>query len=245
MKIGLHDDRLLAADVTDIYLELANAARLFQAFGGTDLTRTLAGIESALVSRSVDSCNVTLAAAGVRVDVLGAAGLLKRLTGQVNVVIHALGILLCLPRILEPGEVIEYVSLGAGNTGKAFDLETNRRIAEFKFIQWRGGSEAVRQNGIFKDFYLMAEYPTEKRKFLYVLGKKHPEKFLNGRRALSSVLSHQSKLQAQFASKYGDSYRTVSEYYLPRKNDVVIEDVLPLVPELNALPPETSAELEG
>jgi len=61
--------------------------------------------------------------------VLGAAGLIKQLAGQINVVIHALGILLCLPHILRPGEVIEYVSLGAGNTGRAFDLETNLRVA--------------------------------------------------------------------------------------------------------------------
>jgi hypothetical protein len=232
----------MPTDLTAMQIELANATRLFQAFGGVGLTRTLAGIESSLVSTQIDTCAVTLATAGVNAEVLGAAGRIKRLAGQVNVVIHALGILLCLPRILQPEEIVEYVSLGAGNTGKAFDLETNQRIAEFKFIQWRGGSEAIRQNGIFKDFYLMSEYPTEKHKFLYVLGREHPAKFLNGRRSLSSVLSHHSKLQKQFAEKYGEQYRTVREYYLPRKDDVFIEDILPLVPELNALPAE-SAEL--
>ena len=79
-----------------------------------------------------------------------------------------------LPHILEPDERIEYVSLGAGNTGKAFDLETDRRNAEFKFINWRGGSEAIRENTLFKDFYLMAEHETHKLKFLYVLDTKHP-----------------------------------------------------------------------
>jgi hypothetical protein len=84
--------------------------------------------------------------------------LVKRLAREINVVIHALGILLCLPHILEPEETIEYVSLGAGNTGRAFDLETNKRIAEFKFSRWQGGAEAIRQNSLFKDFYCMAEY---------------------------------------------------------------------------------------
>jgi len=56
---------------------------------------------------------------------MAAAALMKRVAGQINVVIHALGILLCLPHILEADEVVEYVSLGAGNTGRAFDLETN------------------------------------------------------------------------------------------------------------------------
>jgi hypothetical protein len=65
-----------------------------------------------------------------------AAGLikLKRLADQINVVIHALGILVCLPHLLQPGEVIDYVSLAAGNNWQAFDPGTNRRIVEFKFI---------------------------------------------------------------------------------------------------------------
>lgn len=45
---------------------------------------------------------------------------------------------MCLPHILEPDERVESVSLGAGNTGRDFDLETNVRVAEFKFIHWRG-----------------------------------------------------------------------------------------------------------
>ena len=60
------------------------------------------------------------------------------------------------------------MSLGAGNTGRAFDLETNKRIAEFKFIRWQGGPEAIRQNALFKDFYFMAEHAGVKRKYLYV-----------------------------------------------------------------------------
>jgi hypothetical protein len=78
--------------------------------------------------------------------VLGAAGLIKQLAGQINVVIHALGILLC--HILRPGEVIDYVSLGAGNSGRAFGLETNQRIAEFKFVHWQGGAHwSTRRSG--------------------------------------------------------------------------------------------------
>jgi len=40
---------------------------------------------------------------------------IKRATGQLDVVIHALGVLLSLPAVLENGEVIERLSLGAGN----------------------------------------------------------------------------------------------------------------------------------
>lgn len=75
---------------------------------------------------------------------------------KVNVVIHALGILLCLPHILEADGTVQYVSLGAGNTGRQFDLETDRRVAEFKFIQWQGGPESIRQNSLFKLIALRA-----------------------------------------------------------------------------------------
>jgi hypothetical protein len=157
-------------------------------------------------------------------------------------VIHALGILLCLPHILQNGESIEYVSLGAGNTGRAFDLETNQRIAEFKFIHWQGGPESIRQNALFKDFYEMAEHPTEKHKVLYVLGTKHVGKFFSGGRAISSVLSRHVRLKDEFAQKFGDRYVKVRDYYLPRKGWVAIEDVSAFVPELVAAAVEAEDE---
>jgi hypothetical protein len=58
---------------------------------------------------------------------------LKRLAGQIDVIVHAVGILTALPYVLAPGEVVESLSLGAGTGGKLHDLETNRQVAEFKF----------------------------------------------------------------------------------------------------------------
>src|SRR5882762_810485 len=139
-------------------LAIEGAIQLLQAFRGSDLTRTIYQIEKSLKGASADSYAAVLTTNGAKAEVLGAAGLVKQLAGQINVVIHALGILLCLPHILRPGEIIEYVSLGAGNTGRAFDLETNQRIAECKFIHWQGGPESIRQNSLFKDFYQMAEH---------------------------------------------------------------------------------------
>jgi hypothetical protein len=103
---------------------------------------------------------------------LEAALEIKRLAGQINVVIHALGILVSLPHLLEPDEVVEELSLGAGNTGRSFDLTTDRRIAAFKFITWRGGAEAIRQNTVFVDVLHLAEADTDRARFLYVTGSK-------------------------------------------------------------------------
>lgn len=210
---------------------VADAIHLLQTFRGVDLTQTIYRIEKSLKGVSTENYSAVLATSGAKAEVLGAAGLIKQLAGQINVVIHALGILLCLPHILRPNEIIEYVSLGAGNTGRAFDLETNLRVAEFKFIRWQGGPESIRQNSLFKDFYEMAEHDTPKERYLYVLGTEHGEKFFNGGRALSSVLRNVT-LRNKFTEKFGDRYRTVRDYYLPRKGLVVIQDVSAFVPEL-------------
>jgi HAMP domain-containing protein len=145
-------------------IDLAHISAVLERFTRADLGRSLSSIESALIGLTAGSYAETIAAAGVTSEVLSAAASLKRLAGQVNVAIHAAGILLCLPHILQAEERVEYVSLGAGNTGREFDLETTRRIAEFKFIHWRGGPESIRQNGLFKDFYLLAESTSKKSK---------------------------------------------------------------------------------
>lgn len=215
-------------------MDLAYIIADLQKFSGPDLTATLARVEGELKGVSLDECNRVLTSARAERQALSAAAALKHLAGQVNVAIHALGILLCLPHILEPGEKVEYVSLGAGNTGRDYDLETNYRVAEFKFIRWRGGAESIRQNSIFKDFFLLAENDCAKRKYLYVLGTEFPLKFLNAGRALSSVLSKDKRVRDQFHEKFGDQFQKVRDYFLAHANKVIIADVSAWVPELIA-----------
>src|SRR5262249_45764039 len=106
-------------------MDYNDAARILNGFRGAELTKTLAEIEKSVKGLETEKCPQTVKASGASADVLAAAGMVKKLAGQINVVIHATGILMCLPKILEPGEVVEYVSLGAGNTGRRFDLETD------------------------------------------------------------------------------------------------------------------------
>jgi hypothetical protein len=208
-----------------------SAIDALQQFSSDDLTSTLSQIEGALEGASVQQCKPILVRHNAQHDVLAAAGQIKRLAGQINVVIHALGILLCLPELLYPDETIQAVSLGAGNTGKPFDLVTDRRVAEFKFISWQGGPESIRQNSIFKDFYYLAEDRSSKSKHLYVLGSKYPLKFFTSRRALDSVLSRNVTFSNEFRSKYPDC-EMVCDYYMTRRHLVQIEDVSPLLPGL-------------
>src|SRR5438876_12105043 len=87
---------------------LAGAIHLLQTFSGPDLTRTISQIEKSLRGASAGSYAAVLTTSGAKAEILGAAGLVKQLAAQIDVVVHTLGILLCLPHILRPGEVIEY-----------------------------------------------------------------------------------------------------------------------------------------
>jgi len=143
-------------------LDPADVIALLRGGRGENLKWPISQIENQIKGIGLPNRSSFLTEARASKNVLAAAGEMKRLSGQIDVVIHALGIFLCLPKIFEGREYIEYASLGDGNTGRAFDLETDRRAAEFKFIQWQGVSESIRQNSVFKDFFFLADSSIEK-----------------------------------------------------------------------------------
>ena len=222
---GLPNSRRAPAPEYGTSNERRAGTPLCQRFTTGNLTGTLASIEGGARGLTAVDCGAFLERAGAGHEALAAAAELKRMAGQVDVTIHALGILLCLPHILEVGETVEYVSLGAGNTGRRFDLETNVRIAEFKFIRWRGGPESMRQNATFKDFYELAAYATSKGKYLYLLGTRHAMRFFRSARAMDSVLSRNQALRQSFLGRFGERYSTVGDYFAVHGDEVEIEDM--------------------
>ena len=224
------------------------ALEAIERFIGADLTARIAELEWSVKGCDSTQCAAKSTGAGATSELLSAAYAVKRAAGQINVLIHAVGGLLLVPQIMEPGEKVEYMSLGAGTSGREFDLETDRRVAEFKFIHWTGGADTIRQNSLFKDFYLLAEHPTQKRKELFVLDTKHPLKFLRAGRSLRSVLSKNVTLWDRFQTTHGDRYQTVGDYYAAHQHDVAIRDAAPLVPELlrivDAAPPQDDGAAE-
>ncbi len=207
------------------------ALKLIDEFSsGDDLTQRISNLESTLSMKGPEEVKRILAGQGVSDSTIQAAFKIKKLAAQINVTIHALGILVSLPHILDPGEKIQNLSLGAGNTGKKFDLESDRRVAEFKFIQWRGGPESIRQNTLFTDLFGLVIHESTRRRCLYGVGKEEPMRFLNNRRAISSVLSKNDAIKREFYEKYGDKYARVSEYYNDVKHLVEIIDLKELVP---------------
>src|SRR5262245_38182669 len=115
------------------------AIQTIEEFQGASLTTHLAQLESSISGVGGDALETFCQERRINSAFMSSARSIKKLAGQINVIIHAAGILCSLPAILKPGEIIESVSLGAGNTGRQFDLETNLRVAEYKFIDWRGG----------------------------------------------------------------------------------------------------------
>jgi len=212
---------------------ILEAADRIEQFVGASLTKRISAIETNLKGFDKKACENLYPSFDITLTLFDSAFTLKKAAGQIDVLIHAIGILLLLPHILDEGETIEVLSLGAGNTGRPFDLETNQRVAEFKFINWQGGSESIRQNSLFKDYYLMAEHPTTKSKYLYVVGTKHPLKFLTGGRSLDSVFSRNTKLGSDFQKKYGVQFTKVCDYYEFRKSVVQLVDVTEIIPQLN------------
>ena len=132
--------------------------------------------------------------------------------------------LLYLPELLEGGEVIEAVSLAAGNTGKLFDLVTDRRVAEFTFIDWKGGSESIRKQKLFKDFYLLADADTTKLRYLYFLGDQHAPKVFVSRSPCKGMLRKFAILQERFVQQYGPTI-SVREYYQAKRDVVMLENL--------------------
>jgi hypothetical protein len=222
--------------------EVAVAIAALERFSGpSGLTSRISELEFGL--RGLDGPTIAqfLMGDGVEDQTLAGALVVKALAGQINVVVHTLGILLALPAILEDGEVVEELSLGAGNSGRAFDLETNRRIAEFKFIAWQGGAETIRQNALFIDLYHLAEAETDKRRQLYVTELDSPLRFLRGGRAMKSVLTKHGTVAEEFFTRYGDRYKVVRDYWSDVRENVELIDVSSLVPAFSRLSQEGGA----
>lgn len=194
-------------------------------FKGESLTKSLSTIESNISGISSLDCVNFCDSFGVNDELIGSIRAVKRVASEINVILHATGIMNSLSRLLKDGEEVLSVSLGAGNTGRRFDLETNFQVAEFKFIDWQGGAESIRQNELFKDFYNLAEFQSPKEKNLYVVGTQYPLKFFNGGRALSSVLSKQPIILGVIKAKYGEDVRQTRDYFNIHKHSVQIKDV--------------------
>lgn len=209
-----------------------DALRQIEQFRGRSLAETIANIEFRLAgaaSKDIATINTTI---HVGKSLIASAAQVKRASAQIDVVIHAAGILYALPYLLESGESVETASLGAGNAGSDFDLVTNQRIAEFKFIYWQGGSEAIRKKTFFQDYFKLIRNQSDKAKYFYLLNTDIPLRFLRGKSKALRMLDHNQRLANDFQDLYGARFQTVGEYYEAHKDQVTFVNLVEMVPGL-------------
>jgi hypothetical protein len=195
------------------------------------LTQVIAELEASL--ERADGSAVRLAAheAGVDAQLLAAAIRVRQEFGRLSDVIHAAAILEILPKLFEEGEELtNRPSLAAGNDPKRpFDIETNLRVAEFKFAVWTG-NDAMRKREVFKDLVRLAADASGRRPQLLVVGPV-PERFLRLSRAKASWgLDRAPGMLQLFREVFGDPSVSVSAFRVGPGSRVDIINVARYLP---------------
>ena len=191
--------------------QLATCVDQIAKFSGHNLGSKIAELEWEFGRLKGSEISQRLSQNAIGPELLEAAKTVKRASAQIDVVLHALGVLLTLPSILEQEEVVQSLSLSAGNTEqRRFDLETSRRVAEFTFIEWRG-NDSMRLQKIFKDFYRLAEFDTNRVKELWVSDDSYVLKFLRGGSSIRTATQKHLGVWEEISAKY-PNVQKVSDY---------------------------------
>ncbi|WP_157105404.1 MULTISPECIES: PE-PGRS family protein [Rhodococcus] len=200
------------------------------------LTGLLSSAEASLAGADAADCSSVVAEFGFSEDLLDAALSVRKHVGRLSDVIHATTISRCLPLILESNETVTVrPSLGAGNDpSRPFDLETDRRIAEFKVAQWKG-ADTMRKRGLFADLVHLALDQSGRRAQLFVVGEL-PRKFLTtSKSSVHWALARSSPhLRTRFTDAFGTDEMTVAEFTSGPGQAVELVDLAKLLPSLAA-----------
>ncbi|SCF06481.1 hypothetical protein GA0070607_5095 [Micromonospora coriariae] len=236
-KGDVHARTNLSSVSSEVRPGLAAAFATLLAFlGSADLTGRISDLEARL--NGVDRRAVSSLAeeAGMGSELLRAALLVRQHAGRLSDVIHAAAITLVLPKILEDGErVVRRPSLAAGNDlSRPYDLETDRRIAEFKVSVWKG-ADAMRKRGVFADLVHLALDTSGRRPQLYVAGPPAIH-FLRGARGTAEWGLNRSspRLRQGFEERFGPLDVPIRDFTAGPAGRVELIDLTVLLPEVAA-----------
>ena len=209
-------------------------ATLVEFLGDRPLTERIGNLENALAGARVAELAPILQAHSVDPKILAAALRAKTELGRVNDLIHALAISLSLTHLMEPGEVLRRPSLASGNDpSRLFDLETDRRIAEFKLSRWKGG-DAARKRQVFKDLVHLAADQSGRKTELYVLGTE-PSHFLHTTTSSAAWgLDKFPPSKELFMQHFGSLDTPISTFVAGQGSRVRIVDLDEILPDLFA-----------
>jgi len=176
-------------------MKAINAINIVQEFKGSNLKQKLNELKSSIVSNQ-SYPDVS--------DIYKAALEIKKLSAQIDEIVHATGIIQCLPNILKNGEKVIDLSLASGADGEGIDLVTNKRIAEFKFARWQESkANGMRKRQVFADLVNLYLHPTTKSKELYVFNAEKIKYFFSSEKATwKNVLSKSGGLDIKLEKHF-------------------------------------------
>lgn len=198
------------------------------------LTPMIARLEHELDGSQAHELSEIYANNGITPAALESSLVARDRLGRINDIIHALAITIALPAMLEPGEILRRPSLAAGNDpSRPFDIETNRRIAEFKMSRW-DGHDAARMRQLVKDLVHLAADDSGRRAELYVLDER-PRQFLRTSGSkMAWALDRFPAGKAVFQNCFGDLDMTITDFCASSASHVAIIDLRPLLGRLIA-----------
>jgi hypothetical protein len=195
----------------------------------TGLLNDLAG---ELDGADADAADGTATNAGFTPKLLTEALALRGHFGRLNDLIHAAAMTMALPQLLEDDEVVAQRPWLAADRdpAHAFDLETDRRVADFNLAVWTG-KDAPRKRALFQGLVHLTAQPSDRRRELYVAGEA-PLRFLRSSRssvawALNRGPAATKSLYLERFSDLGMTIREFTEGPAAQVRLVNIGDVLP------------------
>ncbi len=203
--------------------------------GKAPLSHTVAGLELALAGCGRDDVAGVAADHGLTVELLRSAVAARDTFGKLHDLIHAAAIALALPHILTPGETLVRPSLAAGNTpDRLFDVETDRRVAEFKFARW-DGHDGGRQKPTVKDLARLAAESSGRNAELYVRGPRPITWLTSTKSSVRQQLKRYPTELDAYQATFGSADVTVAEFVSSRAAHVALIDIEQRVPSLFAV----------
>lgn len=161
------------------------------------------------------------------------AKIIKDFSAQIDEIVHGVGMLNILPKILLDEEIVKSLSLGSSSEkDNKFDLVTNKRIAEFKFNNLENGVKGNRSRAIFYDYLNLLLYNKNNKlqKQLFVFNKEKVIKYLSGSSNILKKLSKNLELKLKFDNSIElrnfTTMKEIYEYSKEKINIVSIEDFL-------------------
>lgn len=197
-------------------------------------TGMVAALEAALIGADRKASMAVALESPFNSALIENALIVRERIGVFDSVIHASVITQVIPLILDEGEhLTKRPSLGAGNDNdRLYDLETDRRLAEFKLSSWKG-SDGMRQRGLFADVVGLSLDTSDRRKQVFVVGDL-PVKFLTTSRRNAAKTLSKAAMRLRIPDLL-DNTITVSQF--TKASGVEVIDLTTLLPGLRGEEP--------